>query len=1137
MEQQQPQRRSPTSLIERFEAAKVDIEPLRRSLGVDDATWVGFTVTMGGEPGSLKTVGDVAFLNDADVTVALNGVATALARGRVGVLYDACREQCGLAQAMANTAAAVVNEAASGGEPAGKKAKMAVFVDSVDDTQYELLPPLDYNDMVEKTKSVFGDISDDQLPSLEQLSGLQAKLNEGGLPFADFSVWAPRQRFRLKEMKLTRWTFDQDGQAVRVGAPSVPTYREWRKSFVIYKYALIMLGAASLADMEAYMMQIEHLYSTYGDEYWSFLVEADELLRSSRLVRYVSGRLDVARWGHAFRAAAADYSFWNSQMDRRVIKVERERASGSATTGAKAPLNEQAGKRLRDEASGKPPSANDKRREICFAYQGGREGHTGAVCPQGRRHVCLACKKPHDLPRGNRECPSRDRSKRSDSLTDGSAQPARSSAGCNNEAVSDYDGSRDSPLTVRNHFNEDQGWLGGLRRTVLSSEFLKEGRESFRRLREVLESIVLPRLDGLSDVGRQPLPEDMVNEARQSVIEFCGGSPDAAKPSNPHSPLRGGLWALLISLAGDWDTEIPKWLSEQGAPIGVTQTIRPCGVFPLTEDCPQHDLSPESICLWERIDGTPGVAASADPEFANYPSAEQRPDITMALLQSEADEGFCEFYRSREELVASLGSEKFLVSRLALAPKPNGKWRLICDATASGLNDAVVTSEKVILPRPSDLVSDILDLGQLDGNFESLEFLSVDFRSAFKLIAVNESERFCQICRFGGFYIKFNVLMFGTRSSPLVFCRVSSCACRLAQLLYDSSQMRISCYVDDPAIIARGRSPRVRKLRMVTVLLLWALLGIPLSVEKGQRGRCMKWIGLTFTLAAQEMSVSVPREKIIAMYELASELLESPKKGCCKALRKLCGKTSWAGNVVPYLHAFLAPLWQLSAFAHKHGKSHVSLQKALNDLQWLGWFFRSAMDRCTVAVDHCLTRRYRLSCRLPPRVCIVVDASTVGIGGALMWGSSHEKATPVSYFADAVSDHDVELLGAGRGSCSSQSCFELLAIVVALKLWSSRLYDCSRVVVESDSLVALSVMIRQRSSSLVLRRLVEKVAMMMALDLRLLEVRYRHMRGSSNVIADALSRLGEGKSVPQCLRNIPRMTCPTRDEAFGASRR
>ncbi|KAF4715128.1 hypothetical protein FOZ62_020788 [Perkinsus olseni] len=942
---------------------------------------------------------------DQDVSNAIALIDSPVMRSRVSLLYDVCREECGLARAMLNTLGAEearqpLPEAEGEAEARDaygsltKRAKMSVYVDPIDDATFPLLTPLGFNDMIAKTKAVF---------------------------------------------------------------------------------------ACGLS-------HIEHLYTIYKDKFWSFIVEADETMRASRISQFWPAG-DKTKWGEAFRRAATDFSFWAAEVDRRVFQVKQEETSGTMSRNDSDSPNQ--GGKSRASGSGKRAE-----HQFCFAYQSGSPGHAGETCPNGRKHLCMKCKRSHPLPRGNRECTA--------------------------QASSSQEQSADG-----------KSRSGGKKRVLSTALLPPASHVKFAEIRNGIERIVQPFLDDLSDVGKSPLPESMVDAVRDEIIKVCDGLPSAKDLLNCHSPLRGGLWKLLIDSAADWDTDIPDWLSGEGAPIGVLQSISPKNVFPV-DDSDSPD--PDTICLWE-LPGSVGPGTRSpmcDDEFLNYKSAEDRPEETMRLLRAEEAQGFCDIFQSREELVEALQSERFVVSRLALAPKPGGKFRLICDGTASGLNDVVRCSEKVRLPRISDAIEDALDLAGCDGSFDNLEYLSVDFRSAFKLVAVNKAEWCCQVCRFGKFYIKFNCLMFGTKSSPLVFCRVSACACRLAQLLYSSSMLRINCYIDDPIILVRADSPRVRKLRMLTVLSFWAAMGIVFSHEKCQRGSSVKWTGALFSLGRDALTISIPEDKIEAMGELGSSLLSQPARVDLKPLRKFCGKVCWASNIVPYLNAYLAPLWRRVGIASGCGRGSADLGSSRDSLKWLCYFFARAKLRCAApGSNHCLSRSFRLSCRKPPRVSIVVDASTSGIGGVLFWGRG-ESATPVAYFGDALSKEDLQRFGGTLGSSSFQSCWELMAIVVALKLWQRRLLDCSAVAVFTDSLVSLRVAMKQKSRSESLNWLASRLALMCALDLRLLELRYKHIAGVDNMLADSLSRLQEGYAVPPGLASAVRVRCPPRGDEFWA---
>ncbi|KAF4688834.1 ectonucleotide pyrophosphatase phosphodiesterase, partial [Perkinsus olseni] len=73
----------------------------------------------------------------------------------------------------------------------------------------------------------------------------------------------------------------------------------------------------------------------------------------------------------------------------------------------------------------------------------------------------------------------------------------------------------------------------------------------------------------------------------------CDGLSSAKDVLNCHSPLRGGLWKLLVDSAGDWDSDIPDWLSGEGAPIGVLQTLLFCWLNVLAKSLVDLGSSPQ----------------------------------------------------------------------------------------------------------------------------------------------------------------------------------------------------------------------------------------------------------------------------------------------------------------------------------------------------------------------------------------------------------------------------------------------------------------------------------------------------------------------------------------------------------------
>ncbi|EER18121.1 hypothetical protein Pmar_PMAR009147 [Perkinsus marinus ATCC 50983] len=259
----------------------------------------------------------------------------------------------------------------------------------------------------------------------------------------------------------------------------------------------------------------------------------------------------------------------------------------------------------------------------------------------------------------------------------------------------------------------------------------------------------------------------MVEEARDAIIRLGGGSVSAKDIVNPNTPLRPGLWKALTDMSGDWDTSLSGWLIE-GAPIGVSAEIRPGGWFS-TSTVATTDL-PVTATGDESREWLGWFIGSADGAYVNYSSAESDPTNTWALLDEERKAGFCTFYDSFDDLAVAVGSRDVIVTKIALATKPNTdppKYRLICDAKANSLNEVVHCREKIVLPRVSDVVQNIHELMEpargASDCWSEIEFLAADFQNAFKLIPVQSMEQRFQVCYFQGRWILFHVLMFGVR--------------------------------------------------------------------------------------------------------------------------------------------------------------------------------------------------------------------------------------------------------------------------------------------------------------------------------------------------------------------------------------
>ena len=83
----------------------------------------------------------------------------------------------------------------------------------------------------------------------------------------------------------------------------------------------------------------------------------------------------------------------------------------------------------------------------------------------------------------------------------------------------------------------------------------------------------------------------------------------------------------------------------------------------------------------------------------------------------------------------------------------------------------------------------------------------------------------------------------------------------------------------------------------------------------------------------------------------------------------------------------------------------------------------------------------------------------------------------------------------------------------------------------SDSKAALGAASRLRSPAALMGALAAEIALALeSLGMELVEV--KHIPGTSNKSADALSRLSEGAALPQMLDHVPRLPAPDCETAF-----
>ena len=163
----------------------------------------------------------------------------------------------------------------------------------------------------------------------------------------------------------------------------------------------------------------------------------------------------------------------------------------------------------------------------------------------------------------------------------------------------------------------------------------------------------------------------------------------------------------------------------------------------------------------------------------------------------------------------------------------------------SGINQQVKFSERLVLPRISDLMHDVLDSIDACGP-DGWETMILDFADAFKQLPVSKDQ-----CRHPGGkalngFFTYRVVCFGIKSGPPLWGRVAVLIMRLTAAIQGTEFVRIQTFVDDLAVTVAG-TPVQRDRALLRTVIFWLVVGTRLSWSKGSRGRDVEWIGARLT--------------------------------------------------------------------------------------------------------------------------------------------------------------------------------------------------------------------------------------------------------------------------------------------------
>jgi hypothetical protein len=253
---------------------------------IDEAPWKAFLVLLGdpADPEELAGIPKdmfIKYVTDFEFKVAENAhKLTPVQVGRMSKCYDAISDKL-------TKGPFAVGPVPSTGAAKTDVPETAVKLAHIMNEALEGYVIRPSNEVVNKLLTVYqsrcGGMPREQVePTADQLGGLLQVLNSGSAPYADFSLWGPQGRRALKKLIHSAALYDPNtGKWVQKSLRGPPNFQSWLKSWNVFKVAMIMLGQASSASLEAYEEKIRTVATEdFPAQCWFLVYQADVRARS-----------------------------------------------------------------------------------------------------------------------------------------------------------------------------------------------------------------------------------------------------------------------------------------------------------------------------------------------------------------------------------------------------------------------------------------------------------------------------------------------------------------------------------------------------------------------------------------------------------------------------------------------------------------------------------------------------------------------------------------------------------------------------------------------------------------------------------------------------------------------------------------
>ena len=216
-----------------------------------------------------------------------------------------------------------------------RKIKLASVIDQGDDS--EMIVTAEGTKVFRKALERYvtimgGPPTEETEPTLEQFLALQRRIKAGHPPYADFAIFVPFARRSSKASRYRSYVPRGDGEYQVRELPGPASLVQWSACFKVYRTALVMLNAVTLASLQNYQEMVERFARRYAS-CWHLVYAAEDRARAELSARWAhrfamkaaAGEATPTSWTEAdpweavFKAIVDDQAYWQEQLHQPAL--------------------------------------------------------------------------------------------------------------------------------------------------------------------------------------------------------------------------------------------------------------------------------------------------------------------------------------------------------------------------------------------------------------------------------------------------------------------------------------------------------------------------------------------------------------------------------------------------------------------------------------------------------------------------------------------------------------------------------------------------------------------------------------------------------------------------------------------------